>query len=234
MGLPPASPVAPSLEWIGDAHLCVRLGDAISADSHAGVRSAHERLRRAGIPGLIDLTPAYTTLLLRFDAMTLDPDVAAAAVRGVLEGVGSAPPPPSRLVDVPVCYDPSLAPDLADVALRCSLAPERVVELHSGAEYRVAFIGFAPGFPYLTGLPKQLSVPRLDSPRPRVPAGSVAIAGDQAGIYPHATPGGWRIVGRTPVRLFDVAASVPSMLAMGDRIRFVPISLDEFRSRERR
>jgi KipI family sensor histidine kinase inhibitor len=228
----PAHSDTPQLDWISDSHLRVRLGDGISSTCLERVRASYEALRGAKLPGLRDVTPAYASLLLRFDPLTLDPDATMARVRESLVPVASTPLAPARTVEIPVCYDPACAPDLADVAARCSLLPSEMVALHSSAAYTVAFIGFAPGFPYLHGLPEQLNVPRLDAPRPRVPAGSVAIAGDQAGIYPHATPGGWRIIGRTPLRLFDASASPPSLLTMGNRVRFVPIMLDEFRAKE--
>jgi KipI family sensor histidine kinase inhibitor len=123
--------------------------------------------------------------------------------------------------EIEVRYGGEDGPDLAVVAAECGLAPERIVELHAGAEYRVAFLGFCPGYPYLVGLPRELEVARLASPRAQVPAGSVAIAGPFAGIYPSATPGGWRLLGRTETRLFDPAADPPALLAPGDRVRFV-------------
>jgi KipI family sensor histidine kinase inhibitor len=123
---------------------------------------------------------------------------------------------------IEVRYGGEDGPDLLAVAAETGLSPERVVELHSGAEYRVAFVGFCPGFPYLVGLPRELELPRLASPRARVPAGSVAIAGAFSAIYPSATPGGWRLLGRTDATLFDFAATPPAALAPGDRVRFVP------------
>lgn len=233
MHAPAAHPASPTLDWVGDCHLRVGF-DAVASRSAADqVRSAYAVLRDAKIPALRELTPAYATILLAFDPGELEPTAAACTVRGAIARSHDVPGPTPRTVEVPVCYDGSLAPDLADVADRCSLTAAEVVALHCGAEYAVAFVGFSPGFPYLTGLPERLNVPRHDSPRPRVAAGSVAIAGDQAGIYPHATPGGWRILGRTPLRLFDSGAASPALLALGDRIRFTPISLDQFLAEDR-
>jgi KipI family sensor histidine kinase inhibitor len=220
-----------SLDWIGDTHLRVRWNGGASQALGARIRSAYRQVRAAGLRGLIDLTPASSSLLLRFDISTLEPDRASTLVRNTLANFQTDPKIEiGQTVEVPVCYEGEHAPDLADVAARCSLRPSDVVGIHSGAEYLVRFIGFAPGFPYLDGLSPRLNVPRLDTPRPRVPAGSVAIAGDQACVYPHATPGGWRIVGRTPFRLFDASSSPPSLLAMGDRVRFVPIPAVRFRA----
>ncbi len=128
----------------------------------------------------------------------------------------------SRLVEIPVRYGGEFGPDLADVARHTGLTPERVVEMHAAAEYLVYFLGFAPGFAYLGGLPPELATPRLSAPRKRVPAGSVAIGGNQTGVYPIESPGGWRIIGHTDAKLFDPNAAEPVLLRMGDRLRFVP------------
>lgn len=228
-----APPEPANLTWVGDRYL------RIAFDPHADpshLQAAHAHLRSKPISCLRDLTPAYATLLLHFDLLGLDHDHAEHAVRVALEDSAAlAPSVPShpvasRLIEVPACYDQSCAPDLADVASHHGLSIGQVVALHSAPEYLVRFIGFSPGFPYLQGLPSRLFTPRLATPRPRVPEGSIAIAGDQAGIYPRATPGGWRLIARTALSLFDPAASSPSVLRLGDRVRFVPISLAEFES----
>jgi inhibitor of KinA len=149
-------------------------------------------------------------------------------VKAALRDLPDAAELPSRRVEVPVCYDEDLAPDLRDVARHVGLSADEVVRLHAGATYVVRFLGFSPGFPYLAGLPERLAMPRLERPRVRVPAGSVAIAGGQAGVYPQATPGGWRVVGRTPLRLFDADREPPALLRMGDLVRFVPVPRARF------
>jgi KipI family sensor histidine kinase inhibitor len=145
------------------------------------------------------------------------------------------PSPEAPIVEIPVCYEgEDNAPDLADVARRAGLGIEETIRRHAEPVYRVRFLGFMPGFPYLDGLDPALAAPRLDTPRTRVPAGSVAIGGIHAGIYPFATPGGWRIVGRTPLRLYDPVRDARALLGIGDRVRFVPISSAELRAREAR
>ena len=129
---------------------------------------------------------------------------------------------------IPVCYDRRCAPDLDELAQLHALSPGEVASAHSAVLYSVGYVGFTPGFAYLHGLPARLASPRLSTPRPRVPAGSVGIAGTQTGIYPSATPGGWRLIGRTPVRMFDAARSPPARLAMGDTVRFAPITFEQF------
>lgn len=133
------------------------------------------------------------------------------------------PEPENRFVEIPVCYGGAFGPDLDDVARHTGLSPERVVELHASVQYRVYFVGFSPGFPYLGDMPAELATPRLPSPRKRVAAGSVAIGGSQTGIYSIESPGGWRLIGRTALPLFDANAKPPALLQMGDRVRFVPV-----------
>jgi len=134
----------------------------------------------------------------------------------------------ARLVEIPVCYDPEFALDLNDVASQANLTPTKVVDLHSRAEYRVSCIGFVPGFPFLAGLPKELATPRRATPRKEIPAGSVGIGGAQTGIYPLRSPGGWNLIGRTPLHLFDPEKTPPAFLCAGDRVRFRAITREEF------
>jgi KipI family sensor histidine kinase inhibitor len=224
------------LTWCSDRHLRLSLGDGTSDATQSRILTALLLIRRADLPALLDLTPAYSTILIWFDLAHLsDPAATESAVRAALAPLNdlaaTQQPPlqPARTIEVPACYDgPAMAPDLANVGLLAGLAPADVVSLHSSAEYTVRFIGFSPGFPYLEGLPAPLHVPRLDRPRARVEPGSVAIAAGQAGIYPGATPGGWRIIARTPLRLFDASRERPCLLAIGDRVRFVPISVERF------
>lgn len=138
----------------------------------------------------------------------------------------------SRLVKLPVCYGGEWGPDLEEVSRHCRLAPEEVIALHSGADYTIYMIGFAPGFPYMGGLPERLATPRRETPRVRVAAGSVGIGGGQTGVYPLETPGGWQLIGRTPLSLFRPDREPPVLLAAGDRVRFVPVSEECFRELE--
>lgn len=230
----------PTLSWVGDRHLRLSLESHSSSDlpahAHHRVHAAYQRLRAAPIAGLCDLIPASATILLAFDPANLDHQLAETQVLDALRHPGALPDPalshpaPSRTIAVPVCYHPEFAPDLAEVAALHNLSLADVVSLHSAPRYTVLFLGFSPGFPYLAGLPAPLATPRLDRPRTRVPAGSVGIATDQTGIYPHPTPGGWRLIGRTPLRLFDAARAPPSLLTIGDRVRFIPITPAEFRA----
>jgi KipI family sensor histidine kinase inhibitor len=183
---------------------------------------------RAIIPGVQDVLPAYRTVLVRFDLrLTTLEDVCAQVIemRSSLQEIAETP---SRLVRLPVCYGGEHGPDLEDVARHSGLTPEQVVALHAGAPYRVEFLGFSPGFPYLSGLPSQLATPRLDTPRLHVPAGSVGIAGSQSGFYPLASPGGWRLIGRIPAFQIDMGHPEVFPYAAGDAIEFEPIDASRY------
>ncbi len=159
--------------------------------------------------------------------------VTHAAIRELIRTCGeelgaAAASAEDRLIEIPVCYGGAFGPDLETVALSNGLTCDEVVRTHSSAEYRVFFLGFSPGFPYLGGLPRAIATPRLEVPRKLVPAGSVAIGGSQTGIYPVASAAGWRVIGRTPLRLFRADRNPPTLLWMGDRLRFVPITREEY------
>jgi len=183
---------------------------------------AHATRALLGVRGLRNLHPGYASVLIAFDPRLLTHEQAEELIRTTLESHPAESDPEPRHIEIPVVYGRDAGPDLADVADHTGLTPERVIELHSSAEYFVYFVGFSTCFPYLGGLPKELATPRLSAPRKHVAAGSVAIGGAQAGVYPLASPGGWRLIGRTPLRLFDPAAEPPPLLRMGDRVRFVP------------
>lgn len=203
------------------------------------VTRAWRALRESGLPHLLDAVPGQDAILLGFDAVGLarapenEAGALGEAVVRAVDRVLHAPDEPcvsdpTGLLEVPFCTCPACAMDLSEVASQTGMSEQQVVDLFRGQPYVVRFIGFSPGFSYLAGLPDSLNVPRLDQPRPSVPAGSVAIASGQAGIYPSATPGGWRLIGRTPIRLFEPSSATPCRLGPGDRVRFVPIDHERF------
>jgi inhibitor of KinA len=167
-------------------------------------------------------------LLIKFDSLKLRHPELEEMLRGYIMRMEKVELPEPRLVEIPVCYGGEFGPDLKDVAELHGMTPESVIQFHATATYRVYFLGFAPGFAYLGELPDALVTPRLATPRRRVPAGSVGIAGNQTGVYPIATPGGWRLLGRTPVAMFRPDRAEMSLLAIGDRVRFVPTSREQF------
>jgi KipI family sensor histidine kinase inhibitor len=198
------------------------LGDQALLVTCASPLALAAALERAELAGLLDLVPAKQTLLVIFD-----PDqTSATRLRRHIRSLAISPTTerPAREHVIPLSYD---GPDLAEVAERCGLTAAELIARHSGAVYRVALIGFLPGFPYLDGLPPELHLPRRATPRPRVPAGSVAIAGPQTGIYPQSSPGGWHLLGTTAVRLFDPARWPPALLSAGDIVRFVPADRED-------
>lgn len=222
------APPIPRLVPASDAALLVLLAAEPSESATAAVLALRDALAASPPPGLADLRPAYTSLLVAFDPRATTHGEIERCVTKLMPSRGLALAPAGRTIEIPVCYEGECAPDLADVARGAGLAPGEAAELHAGASYRVAFLGFSPGFAYLLGLPPRLATPRLPAPRLRVPAGSVGIAGGQTGLYPRPTPGGWRLVGRTPVSLFDPGRESPSLLLPGDAVRFVPVSRHDF------
>ncbi|HXI57794.1 MAG TPA: 5-oxoprolinase subunit PxpB [Polyangia bacterium] len=222
------------IEPWGDQAIMVRLGRQIEPAISASVQALTAAVRQAAPAWLVDCVPSYCAVLIQFDPRTAAPADVDSFVRDRLAAAaaaGAAAPEferPSRLVEIPVCYQPDFGPDLVDVAASCQLSVDEVIQRHAAPEYRVYMLGFRPGFPFLGTVDQRIAVPRLSTPRANVVAGSVGIAGQQTGIYPNAGPGGWRIIGRTPWRLFDASAPQPFRLTAGDGVRFVPIDGAEF------
>jgi KipI family sensor histidine kinase inhibitor len=204
-----------------DRSLLVSFGEEISLDAHHKVAALTRSME--GVRGVLNLHPAFASVLIDFDPRLRSPDDLESLVRERMPANIETAAFDSRIVEIPVQYGGEFGPDLADVAQHTGLSPERVIEIHSAAEYVVYFVGFSTCFPYLGGLPLELATPRLSAPRKHVPTGSVAIGGAQAGVYPISSPGGWRLIGRTSLRLFDPESSPPALLRMADRVRFVPV-----------
>jgi inhibitor of KinA len=199
-------------------------GDQIDLETHQRVLKLLRLLDAEPLTGVRNLHPAYHSILIVFDPLAQDHETLEASLTEYLARLDSVALPNPRTVEIPVHYGGGHGPDLADLAALHDLTPERVIELHSGASYVVYFIGFVPGFAYLGGLPPELATPRLEAPRKRVPKGSVAIGGAHTGIYPFETPGGWRIIGRTPLEIFDPDSAELSRVRIGDHVRFTPVA----------
>ena len=211
-----------------DQSLLVYFGQQITVEAHRRVRKLVRLLQAEPISGMRNLHPAYCSLLIKFDLRMLRHDELEAILREYLARSVDVALPEPRNVEIPVCYGGEFGPDLDDVAQLHSMTPDQVIDLHSSVTYLVYFLGFVPGYPYLGELPEALATPRLATPRQRVPAGSVAIGGKQTGIYPFTTPGGWRLIGRTYLQLFRQDRESMSLLSIGDRVRFIPISSAQF------
>lgn len=215
----------------GDAALVIDVGDEIDRAVNRRVHALAFAARRALEPfGPVEVTPGYTNILVSYDPSHLSYE----RVIGAIESVIGQPEPlvsAARRFTIPVVYGGAYGPDLDDVARYHSLTPEAVVAFHADRDYLIFCLGFSPGFPLLGGLDSAIHTPRLETPRPRVPAGSVAIGGSQTGVYPTSTPGGWRLIGRTPAVLFDLHSQPPVPYSPQDVVRFEVISAAEYDDR---
>lgn len=217
---------------LGDLAAYVEFSPKLDLEVNDFVQRFALVVQEQGMPALRDVVPALGGLALHFDA-NFEGDVVEAATQLVDVCLKKGLPDSGELgrrVEVPVCYEGDFAPDLADIAARTKLSPEEVIKRHTAAEYRVLMIGFAPGHAYMAGLDARLAVPRRASPRAEVPSGSVAIANDQTVVYPYAIAGGWNVIGRTPLVVFDAFRARPSLFMTGDRVRFLPVSKAQFMS----
>ena len=212
----------------GDLAVSVELGGEISVEINTRVRALEYLIEQKALPGVVETVPSYSALLVYYDPAVVGYDTLCAQLAMLAEQATTTTMPPAREVELPCCYSGELGPDLDAAAARLELPVDALVRLHAGADYLVYFIGFTPGLPYMTGAPPQLTIPRLDTPRVKVPAGSVAIGGIQCCVYPVDSPGGFWLLGRTPVRLYDPDAVEPILLKPGDRVRFRPIARGEF------
>lgn len=224
-----ADPSLPGVIPAGDAAALVAFADEISLEVNSQVHALAHALEERHLPGIQDLVIAYSTLLVNFDPLEISFGEVENAVREAAAAGLTLEATSARLVEIPTVYGGCYGRDIPDIARRIGTTEDEVIRLHSGATYTVYMLGFAPGFPYLGGLPPELALPRLESPRERVPAGTVAIA-NQTTIYVLDSPGGWHWVGRTPIRLFDPAKDPPAYLRAGDRVRFVPVTEEEYLS----
>jgi KipI family sensor histidine kinase inhibitor len=206
----------------------VELGDAISVEINTRVRALERLIQDAGVAGLVEMVPSFCSLLVYYDPLATRYERLVESIEALARQAGTSAPPPSRHVELPCCYHPDFGLDLEGAARRIGVPPGEVVRLHAEPTYHLYFIGFTPGLPYMTGMPERLHLPRLETPRTKVPPGSVGIGGIQCCIYSVESPGGYWILGRTPLRLYDPESPEPILLRAGDQVRFRPIDRDEF------
>ena len=210
----------------GDRAMVVEFGAEIDPDLNSLVHRTTAAIERAQLDGVIELVPTYRSLMLHYDPMLTRPDTLQQAILS-LDVDDSGEATDQRIVEIPTLYGGEYGPDIGFVAENAGMSESEVVEIHSGTDYLVYAMGFSPGFPYLGGLDSRLNTPRLTTPRTLIPGGSVGIAETQTGAYPVASPGGWQLIGRTPLKLFDPESDPPAVINAGDRVRFVPLEGEE-------
>ncbi|GLB60673.1 5-oxoprolinase subunit PxpB [Cytobacillus sp. NCCP-133] len=225
-----------TLHPLGDNAVLIELGNEISEKSHQKVQALTDVLEDQPPGWMNEYIPAYTTVTIFYDPLAiyqlsegkLPFDYACELIEPLIKDLEASNTAESRLVEIPVCYGGKFGPDLDYVAKHNGISPEEVIDIHSSGDYLVYMIGFAPGFPFIGGMSEKIAAPRRESPRLKIPERSVGIAGMQTGIYPIETPGGWQLIGRTPVRLFRPHDESPTLLKAGDKIKFKPISRAEY------
>lgn len=221
-----------SFSPLGDSAIMIDFGEGISLEKNEQILKWQKSIISKPFPGFIESVPAYTTLTIFFDPIIVGSYSPYETIKDTIINIISSShvqlDDVGRLVEIPVCYEEPFALDLSLVAEHNNITEQEVIDLHCGNIYHVFFLGFAPGFPFLGGMNTKISTPRKSSPRLHVPRGSVGIAGGQTGIYPLDSPGGWQIIGRTPLRLFDPTSNLPTLLLPGNNIRFTPISKEEY------
>ncbi len=217
----------PSYLLAGDQAVVVELGDTIDPETNLMVHRLSRALEREAVAGIVELVPTYRSILVHFDASVTSAAEVVEHMRAAADSLDEEVLDEPLTVEVPVLYGGEYGLDLDYVAEHTGLTADDVVAHHTGTEYLVYGMGFSPGFPYLGGLPERLITPRLETPRVLIPGGSVGIAEAQTGVYPVASPGGWRLIGRTPLRFFDPDREPPSLLKAGDHVRFVPLDSEE-------
>lgn len=214
--------------YCGDTSLSVEFGNEISPDINNKIRGLTDMLEKKPIRGISECIPTYRSLLINYDPGVISGERLIKKLNKYIPSVTSGSGQKKRIFVIPVCYEDEFAPDMDNVCKHSGLSKEDVIKIHSGRDYLIYMLGFLPGFPYLGGLDERIHTPRLESPRTTIPAGSVGIGGKQTGIYPLASPGGWQLIGRTPVKPYDPDREEPIIYSAGDYIRFKPVSTEEY------
>ena len=213
----------------GDSAINIVVADAISAEASALVRSAAARIQAAGIAGIEDIVPTFCAVMVAYNPEIISYEELISAVHANLDGLSAEGASAGKTIVIPVCYGGEFGEDIAFVASHAGLTEQEVIDIHTGRDYLIFMLGFLPGFAYLGDMDKRLHTPRLSNPRTSIPAGSVGIGGEQTGIYPLASPGGWQLIGRTPVKPYDPTRAEPILYRAGDYIRFFAVDEQEYR-----
>ena len=212
----------------GDTSLSVEFGDVINEAINHDIRAYKIALEKAGIPGIVETVPTYRSLMVHYDPSVIPYAQIRMKLEQLLDEMGEIEIPPSPVLEIPVLYGGEMGPDLPFVAENAGMSEEEVVKIHSSAEYLIYMLGFTPGFTYLGGMSEKIAAPRLKAPRVKIPAGSVGIAGTQTGVYPIDSPGGWQLIGRTPVKMYDPERETPILPEAGQYIQFFPVTKAEY------
>lgn len=212
----------------GDSSILIQFGNAIDPDINARIAATVAIIKEQHIEGVVDIIPAFCSLLINYDPRVISYDRMRERMEKILSMEIAADAQKKRVYEIPVCYGGTYGPDLATIAEHAGLSEQEVIDIHSSTDYLIYMLGFLPGFTYLGGLDERIHTPRLANPRIRIPAGSVGIGGSQTGIYPMDSPGGWQLMGMTPVKTYDPEREVPILVEAGEYIRFVPVDEAEY------
>ena len=221
-----------SFSPLGDQAIIIEVGNEINEETHNRIRAITSLLETDPPQWMIEFIPAFTTVSFGYNAQHITYEKAKSELTALLKKASTIKIPQPRTIEIPVCYGGEYGPDLEFVAQHNGLSTEEAIRIHTSGTYTVHMIGFAPGFPYLGGMSQKIAAPRRESPRAQIPVRSVGIAGNQTGVYPISTPGGWQLIGRTPLRLFLPDQEIPSLLRMGDSVIFRQISEEDYQEME--
>ncbi len=213
---------------LGDSAFLIKAGDDISLETHLKIRSLVRAIKDKNIEGVIDLTPAYNEIMISYDSLKLSHKVLLDKIKNIVQNLIVSEITKLEIVHIPVCYEHEFSPDIEIVAKKNNITVKEVIQIHSSSEYLVYMLGFTPGFCYLGGMSEKISTPRKENPRNKIEAGAVGIAGNQTGIYPIDSPGGWQIIGKTPLKLFDPERSPEFLVEVGNYLKFYSITKREF------
>ena len=212
----------------GDSSILIQFGNSIDPDINARIAATVQLMKEQHIEGVVDIIPAFCSLLINYDPRVISYDEMKTRMEKILSIEIAAGARKKKVYEIPVCYGGEFGPDLPTIAEHAGLSEQEVIDIHSSTDYLIYMLGFLPGFTYLGGLDERIHTPRLANPRIRIPAGSVGIGGSQTGIYPMDSPGGWQLMGMTPVKTYDPDREVPILVEAGDYIRFVPVDRAEY------